>query len=105
MAQRKNSKTDVWDRLPGDAAGAALLGAQALRLTAEHVEEREGWRLERARLTEEKSWLRALIDQVPDYLFVKDRENRFVIANKAVAADLGRTPESIIGLTDEDLHG
>jgi diguanylate cyclase (GGDEF)-like protein/PAS domain S-box-containing protein len=104
MAQRKNSKTDVWDRLPGDAAGAALLGAQALRLTAEHVEEREGWRLERARLTEEKSWLRALIDQVPDYLFVKDRENRFVIANKAVAADLGRTPESIIGLTDEDLH-
>ena len=31
----------------------------------------------------------ALIDQVPDYLFVKDRDCRFIVANKAVAADLG----------------
>lgn len=87
-----------------DADGLALLGEQAVRLGTEHVHEREQWQAERARLLEERSWLRAMIDQVPDYLFVKDRENRFVIANKAVAADLGRTPQSIIGLTDLDLH-
>jgi diguanylate cyclase (GGDEF)-like protein/PAS domain S-box-containing protein len=77
---------------------------QAVRLTAGQFEEWQGWPVERTRLIEEKSWLRAMIDQVPDYLFVKDRQNRFVVANKAVADDLGRTPESIIGLTDEDLH-
>lgn len=87
-----------------EADGLALLGEQAARLATEHVHEREQWQAERESLLEERSWLRAMIDQVPDYLFVKDRENRFVIANRAVAADLGRTPQSIIGLTDLDLH-
>jgi diguanylate cyclase (GGDEF)-like protein/PAS domain S-box-containing protein len=47
---------------------------------------------------------RAMIDTVPDYLFVKDRDSRFVVANRAVAADLGASPEDIIGKTDFDLH-
>jgi diguanylate cyclase (GGDEF)-like protein/PAS domain S-box-containing protein len=45
-----------------------------------------------------------MIDQVPDDLFVKDRASRFVVANKAVAADLGLEPEQLIGKTDLDLH-
>ncbi len=49
--------------------------------------------------------LQALIDQVPDYLFVKDAESRFVIANKAIATDYGRTqPGDLFGLTDFDLN-
>ena len=52
----------------------------------------------------ERTLFRAMIDQVPDYLFVKDSESRFVIANRAVAADLGQTPEGLIGKTDYDLH-
>jgi diguanylate cyclase (GGDEF)-like protein/PAS domain S-box-containing protein len=49
--------------------------------------------------------LQALIDQVPDYLYVKDRESRFVVANKAIAADSGFTdPGRMIGLTDFDIH-
>lgn len=99
MAHRGNIR-----RKESDAGAVALLGAQAIRLEAEGIDERQGWRSERLRLIEEKLWLRAMIDQVPDYLFVKDTMSRFVIANRAVAADLGRTPESIIGLTDADLH-
>jgi diguanylate cyclase (GGDEF)-like protein/PAS domain S-box-containing protein len=52
----------------------------------------------------ERTLFRAMIDQVPDYLFVKDTESRFVIANRAVAADLGRKPEELIGLTDFSFH-
>lgn len=52
----------------------------------------------------ERSLFRAMIDQVPDYLFVKDTESRFVIANRAVAADLGRQPSDLIGMTDLDFH-
>jgi len=48
--------------------------------------------------------LRALIDCVPDYLFVKDTDGRFVVANQAVAADLGRAAADLIGKTDFDLH-
>jgi diguanylate cyclase (GGDEF)-like protein/PAS domain S-box-containing protein len=47
---------------------------------------------------------RAMIDQVPDYLFVKDTESRFVVANRAVAIDLDREPGDLIGKTDFDFH-
>ncbi len=45
-----------------------------------------------------------MIERVPDYLFVKDVKSRFVVANPAVAADLGRRVEDLIGKTDFDLH-
>jgi PAS domain S-box-containing protein len=48
--------------------------------------------------------LRSLIDSVPDYLFVKNLEGRFVVANPAVAEDLGHTVDDLIGKTDFDLH-
>jgi diguanylate cyclase (GGDEF)-like protein/PAS domain S-box-containing protein len=48
--------------------------------------------------------LRTMIDFVPDYLFVKDLEGRFVVANPAVAEDLGHTVDNLIGKTDFDLH-
>jgi diguanylate cyclase (GGDEF)-like protein/PAS domain S-box-containing protein len=44
--------------------------------------------------------LRALVDRVPDYLFIKDLEGRFVVANHAVAEDLGARVEDLIGRTD-----
>lgn len=48
--------------------------------------------------------LRTLIECVPDYLFVKDTESRFVVANPAVAEDLGLPVPDLIGKTDFDLH-
>lgn len=104
MSQKGKSKTRREPQPGGDASAVALLSARALRLASSQLEQGQAWQAERSRLIEEQTWLRAMIDQVPDYLFVKDRENRFVVANRAVAGDLGRTPESIIGLTDADLH-
>ncbi len=53
----------------------------------------------------ERKLLRAMVDQVPDYLFVKDLEGRFVTANKSVATIHGRNDiEALKGLTDRDLH-
>ena len=66
-------------------------------MVAEHLASEEGWR-------EERALFRAMIDQVRDYLYVKDREGRFVIANRSVAADIGCQPEEIIGKTDFDFH-
>ncbi|CAN7617002.1 EAL domain-containing protein [Rhizobium sp. LjRoot254] len=57
-----------------------------------------------AALANERLSLQHLIDTVPDYLWVKDLECRFVVANKALAADCGRTPAEMIGLSDADFH-
>ena len=55
-------------------------------------------------LKAKRSLFRAMIDQVQDYLFVKDTESRFVVANRAVAADLGFRPDDVLGKTDFELH-
>ena len=55
-------------------------------------------------LAEERNLLRTLIDNVPDYIYVKDCASRFVIANTALAQGVGvSTPEELIGKTDCDI--
>jgi PAS domain S-box-containing protein len=55
-------------------------------------------------LEDERNLLRVLIDAIPDEIAVKDRERRFVLANRATVKALKRTSEEeIIGLRDEDL--
>ena len=84
---------------------AALRGNERLSLiVSQRLSELDGWETERAEWQQERRLLRAMIDQVPDYLFVKDTECRFVIANRAVAADLGFDPDAILGKTDLELH-
>ena len=52
----------------------------------------------------ERISLQTLIDWVPDNLWVKDAESRFVIANKATAIRMGfARPEDLIGKTDLEL--
>ena len=56
-------------------------------------------------LAEERNLLRTLIDIVPGYIYVKDRESRFLLANKAVAHVMGaKAPEDVIGKTDFDFY-
>ncbi len=56
-------------------------------------------------LAREKNLLRTLIDSLPDRIFVKDAEGRFVICNKAVADDAeAASPDDLIGKSDFDLY-
>ncbi|MBK8047893.1 MAG: PAS domain S-box protein [Anaerolineales bacterium] len=56
-------------------------------------------------LDHERRLLRTLIDTVPDTLFVKDSDGRFVMVNQALL-DLMQvnTQEEILGRTDWDIH-
>jgi len=63
--------------------------------------------LERVRaeeaLSEERALLRALSDNVPDFIFAKDRQSRFIAANIALAHFMGvRTTDELLGKTDFD---
>ena len=55
-------------------------------------------------LAEERNLLRTLIDNMPDYIFVKDTESRFVINNRAHVRVLkATTQEEVLGKTDFDM--
>jgi PAS domain S-box-containing protein len=53
-------------------------------------------------LERERSFLRQVIDTVPNFIFAKDREGRFTLANQAVADAYGTTVDDLIGKTDAD---
>ena len=53
----------------------------------------------------ERKMLRALIDNIPDFMYVKDTESKFVVANSHLARVVGvDTPEQLMGRTDFDLY-
>jgi PAS domain S-box-containing protein len=55
-------------------------------------------------LEKERSFLRQVIDTDPTFIFAKDREGRFTLANKAVADAYGTTVDNLIGKTDADFN-
>ncbi|MEO8397358.1 MAG: PAS domain S-box protein, partial [Chloroflexota bacterium] len=56
-------------------------------------------------LAAERNLLRTLIDNLPHAVYVKDRQARFAIANKAVADMMGvESPKEVIGRIDFDFH-
>jgi PAS domain S-box-containing protein len=59
--------------------------------------------VERSVLNGERNMLRALIDNIPDFMYVKDIKGRFVVANSHLARTVGVTaPEELLGKTDFD---
>jgi PAS domain S-box-containing protein len=55
-------------------------------------------------LANERNVLRTLIDTLPDNIFIKDAESRFIISNLAHVRDLrAKTPYEIVGKTDFDI--
>lgn len=51
-------------------------------------------------LVKERNLFRAVIDNLPDYIYIKDTDSRYIVSNKAHARFLGKeTPERVIGKT------
>jgi len=56
-------------------------------------------------LARERNLLRTLIDNLPDHIYVKDMESRFLAGNAAVAHMMGAaTPDDLLGKTDFDFY-
>ena len=91
-----------WVLAKGRVATDSGLGAEQRRLgVVLDITERK--RAEEA-LEKERSFLRQVIDIEPNFIFAKDREGRFTLANKAVADAYGTTVENLIGKTDADFN-
>ena len=56
-------------------------------------------------LSKERTILRSLIDNVPNFLYVKDKQAKFVVANLHCALQLGlKTSDELLGKGDFDLY-
>ncbi|MGV8837114.1 PAS domain-containing protein, partial [Cellvibrio sp.] len=55
-----------------------------------------------ATLEQERNLMRTLVDAVPDGIFAKDLNSKFLLANDAVARGMGTTRENLIGKDDFD---
>ena len=87
------------------------LEAQVQKRTAELVAANERLQHENDKrnriekeLAEERNWLRTLIDNLPDYIFIKDTSSRFLLVNKISGETVGTpNPEEFVGKSDFDL--
>jgi PAS domain S-box-containing protein len=53
-------------------------------------------------LEEQRTFLRSVIDLNPSFIFAKDRQGRFTLANQALADAYGTTAHNLIGKADAD---
>lgn len=58
-----------------------------------------------AALASERNLLHALVDLLPTWIFVKDRDSRFQLVNQACAINMGAaSPEEMVGKSDVDYY-
>jgi PAS domain S-box-containing protein len=80
-----------------EARAAPLRQAEAARRVAEDT-------LAQARkLDDERELLRSVMESVPDALFVKDVDRRYVLVNRAVSRAMGFDEADMLGRTDREL--
>ena len=53
---------------------------------------------------ESEAFLRDIMENVSDAIFVKDREARMILANTAFYRLMGKPPEEVLGKTVADFH-
>ena len=86
----------VQDRLFRDEQGRIM----GIRCTAQDITERR--KVEEA-LESEHRLLQSLINNIPDRIYVKNTESRFILCNEALIRRMGRTRmDEILGRTDFD---
>lgn len=85
-------------------AKEAEFAARKLNTTLEERVAQRTAELEKltATLQSERNLMRTLIDSVPDNVFAKDADSKFLLANQSVARTMGTTPEKLLGKTDFD---
>ena len=60
-------------------------------------------RLAECALEESIAQTRRILDFVPAYVYAKDAQGRFILANKAVSDEYGIPPDQIVGMTDAEV--
>jgi PAS domain S-box-containing protein len=89
---------DAWQRVRLDQSQAAV--AAQLRRTQDSE---SALRVASTELQEGSFRMRAILDNIPDGAWVKDREGRYIAVNAAAARAVGREMDDILGRCDREL--
>ena len=96
--RRKDGTTcdvQLW-AFKAETANRSIIVITARDITAQKQAEREKKR--------QQATLKSLLDSIPDRIFYKDLDGRYLGCNAAFAAAIGRPAEDIAGLTAYDLY-
>ncbi len=107
---KENKKVSLFEARFKKSDGKKIwVGITALYIRQKNFEYMEGiveditaHRETEEKLFMERDYLRNLLDNIPDAVFFKDRQNRIIKVNKFYAKGMGLPPEEIIGKTDFD---
>ena len=83
----------------------SVFGVYALRIRHLRARERRLGDLVNQRtgeLQEQRAFLRQVVDLNPSFIFAKDKQGEFTLANRTLANAYGTTVENLIGKTDAD---
>lgn len=71
----------------------------------EILQQQEELKTQTEKLALERNQLLTLVNSMPDRIYIKDRESRFILGNKHVSKIMGaKTPEELIGKRDFDFY-
>ncbi len=98
---RRKDGSEIWVEDHGqyvhDNQGNVLFHEGILRDVTERIQTE-------VTLKEQQSFVKKIMDLNPNFIFAKDRQGRFTLANKAVAEAYGTTPENLVGKSDADFN-
>ena len=83
-----------------DQLANAIANARLYNQAQQEIAERKRAEQE---LTQERNLFRALLDNLPDSIYFKDRESRFIRISKSTAEKFGMKLEDVLGKTDFDI--
>jgi two-component system, cell cycle sensor histidine kinase and response regulator CckA len=90
----------TWSIVKGMGFVAATSALLYFGVRRAMVREREAWQ----KLAERDAQLRAVAEAVPDPVFVKDRQSRWIFANQATLEVVGKPAAEILGRTDLEIY-
>ncbi|HWG89241.1 MAG TPA: PAS domain-containing protein, partial [Candidatus Thermoplasmatota archaeon] len=92
-----------WKQLVDPSTGKPVGAMSVSRDITRRVETLEALQASETRLEESHRLISSIIEGVPDPIFVKDHEGRYVVMNAAAAAYVGRDASEAVGRSDAEL--
>lgn len=96
------TNTEIEQRVQQQTADAASQ-VQVQNTTRKRAKALQKWQRAEETLQEQERLLRAILNNIPDIAWLKDRESQFIAVNEPFSRACGVSPKNLVGKTDYDI--